>query len=122
MIMDYTVQEVNDNASYIMKLFQGRQMVVWSWGAQKYTAVIYEGMKALRFKVSGFKHKGIVYVCYNGGDDLFEVFTVKRGGSVKMHIEGVYFDMIVDVIDDLVEKGTDSDEVYAKRVKSAYEG
>jgi hypothetical protein len=45
----------------------------------------------------------VVEVVYNEGQDLFDVSFVKANKVVKS-IDGVFFDMLVDVIDDYVEK------------------
>ena len=63
----------------------------------------------IRFKVTGFKFKGIVDVIYNEGRDLFDVSFIKRNKVVKS-IDGVYFDMLVDTIDNFVEKTADYDQ------------
>ena len=63
----------------------------------------------IRFKVQGFKFKGIVEVVYNEGRDLFDVSFIKANKVVKS-IDGVYFDMLVDTIDDFVEKTADYDQ------------
>ena len=63
----------------------------------------------LRFKVSGYKFRGVVDVIYNEGRDLFDVSFIKANKVVKS-IDGVYFDMLVDTIDDFVEKTSDYDQ------------
>ena len=69
----------------------------------------------LRFKVTGFKFRGVVDVIYNEGSDLFDLSFIKRNKVVKS-IDGVFFDSLVEVIDDYVEKTTD----YEKRVAAEY--
>ena len=86
-------------------------MVVWSWGFHKPVAV----KNGLRFNVQGFKFRGVVEVVYNEGQDLFDVSFVKANKVVKS-INGVFFDMLVDVIDDYVEKTAD----YEKNVAAEY--
>jgi len=65
--------------------------------------------------VQGFKFKGTVEVVYNEGRDLFDLSFIKRNKVVKS-INGVFFDSLVEVIDDYVEKTTD----YEKRVAAEY--
>jgi len=86
-------------AKYIMSILKTQLMVVWSWGFHKPMAL----ENGLRFKVQGFKFRGVVEVVYNEGQDLFDVSFVKANKVVKS-IDGVFFDMLVDVIDDYVEK------------------
>ena len=98
-------------AQYIMSILKTQLMVVWSWGFNSPTAV----KNGLRFKVQGYKFRGVVEVVYNEGSDLFDVSFVKGSGDTQS-IEGVYFDMLVEVIDNHVEKTSD----YEKRVKAEY--
>ncbi len=98
-------------AKYIMSILKTQLMVVWSWGFHKPMAV----ENGLRFKVQGFKFRGIVEVVYNEGHDLFDVSFIKANKVVKS-IDGVFFDVLVDTIDNYVEKAAD----YEKRVKAEY--
>ena len=98
-------------AQYIMSILKAKLMVVWSWGFNSPMAI----PNGLRFKVQGFKFRGVVEVAYNGGKDLFEVSFIKRGKVVEV-ITDVYFDVLVDVIDGKVEKTAD----YKERVEQTY--
>ena len=98
-------------AKYIMSIFKTQLMVVWSWGFHKPVAI----ENGLRFKVQGFKFRGVVEVRYNEGHDLFDVSFIK-GGKVVKKVEDVFFDMLVDVIDNYVEKTPD----YEQRVRQEY--
>lgn len=69
----------------------------------------------LRFKVQGFKFRGVVEVVYNEGKDLSEVSFIKRGKVVEV-VDDIYFDMLVDVIDTEVEKTSD----YKERIEREY--
>ena len=98
-------------AKYIMSILKTQLMVMFSWGFNSPVAI----QNGLRFKVQGFKFKGVVEVVYNEGRDLFDVSFIKRNKVVKS-IDGVYFDMLVDTIDDFVEKTSD----YKERVAAEY--
>ena len=98
-------------AKYILSIFKTQLMVVYSWGFHKPMAL----ENGLRFKVTGFKFRGIVDVVYNEGRDLFDVRFVKANKIVDS-FDGVYFDTLVDLIDSYVEKTTD----YEKRVAAEY--
>ena len=98
-------------AKYILSIFKTQLMVVWSWGYHQPIAI----ENGLRFKVQGFKFKGIVEVAYNEGRDLFDVRFIKANKVVNT-IEGIFFDMLVDTIDDYVEKTSD----YNQRVAAEY--
>lgn len=98
-------------AKYIMQILKTQLMVVWSWGFHNARAID----SGLRFNVQGYKFRGVVEVVYNEGQDLFDVSFIK-GGKVVKTIGGVYFDMLVDIIDYHVERTTD----YEQRVKQTY--
>ena len=98
-------------AKYIMSILKTQLMVVWSWGFHQPVAI----ENGLQFKVQGFKFRGVVQVVYNEGRDLFDVRFLKANKVVNT-IEGVFFDMLVDVIDDFVEKTAD----YEQRVAAEY--
>ena len=98
-------------AKYIMTILKTQLMVVWSWGFHQPVAI----ENGLQFKVQGFKFRGIVEVVYNEGSDLFDLSFVKRNKVVKS-IDGVFFDSLVEVIDDFVEKTAD----YEQRVAVEY--
>ena len=98
-------------AKYIMSILKTQLMVMFSWGFHQPVAI----ENGLQFKVQGFKFRGIVEVVYNEGRDLFDVRFLKANKVVNT-IEGVFFDMLVDTIDDYVEKTTD----YEKRVAAEY--
>ena len=99
-------------AKYIMQILRSQLMVMWSWGFNSPIAV----KNGLRFKVQGFKFRGIVEVVYNEGSDLFDVSFIKAGKVIKT-IYGVFFDMLVETIDYYVEKTVD----YEKRVREEYQ-
>ena len=98
-------------AKYIMTILQTQLMVVYSWGFHKPMAL----QNGLRFKVQGFKFRGIVDVVYNESQDLFDVSFIKANKVVNV-VNGVFFDMLIDVIDDFVERTPD----YDKRVAAEY--
>ena len=94
-----------------MSILKTQLMVVWSWGFHQPVAI----ENGLQFKVQGFKFRGVVSIVYNEGSDLFDLSFIKAGKVVKS-IDGVFFDMLVDTIDDYVEKTSD----YEKRVAAEY--
>ena len=98
-------------ARYIMSILKTRLMVVFSWGFNKPVAL----NNGLRFRVQGYKFHGVVDVIYNEGSDLFDLRFLKANKVVNT-IDGVFFDMLVDTIDDYVENTPD----YDQRVKQQY--
>lgn len=73
---------------------------VWSWGARAWTKM---NAYCLRFTVSGHHHKGHVYIVVNGRDE-FVIYLTSNRGKIKLVIEGIYLDNIIEVIDDKVER------------------
>ena len=98
-------------AKRIMSILRTQLMVVWSWGFNSPIAI----ENGLRFKVQGFKFRGIVEVTYDEGADLFNIFFIKRNKVVEV-VNGVFFDMLVEVIDSTVERTAD----YKERVREEY--
>lgn len=92
-------------AKYIMSILKTQLMIVWSWGFHQPVAI----ENGLRFRVQGFKFRGVVEVVYNEGRDLFDVRFLKANKVVNT-IEGLFFDMLVDTIDDYVERVPDYDK------------
>ncbi|MDD3321199.1 MAG: hypothetical protein PHS59_07130 [Paludibacter sp.] len=99
-------------ADYIYSILKSQHLVMMSWGFQS-PVVISLG---LRFKVNGFLLKGSVHILYNGGSDLFDISFVKEDGTLKNTLVGIYFDQLVEVIDNHVEKV----ENYNERVNQEY--
>lgn len=98
-------------AKYIMSILKTQLMIVWSWGFHNPVAL----ENALRFRVNGFKFRGVIEIAYNESSDLFDVSFIKANKVVN-RIDGVFFDMLINVIDDFVEKTSD----YKERVTAEY--
>ena len=78
------------------------------WGATAFTVDNARKPRILRFKVSGMKHKGHVYIFLNGSD-LYDVYLTSVYGKI-VDISGdmgLYFDDLTDWIDDRIEKQPD---------------
>lgn len=82
--------------------------VLMSWGIKEFTAMVYNGMPALRIKVNGRLHTGYVIVALNGSD-YYEVYLLHGTTAVYVN-EEVCFDELGDVIDRAIEKGADENE------------
>lgn len=98
-------------AKYILSILTTQLMVMWSWGFHQPIAI----ENGLRFKVQGYKFKGIVEVVYNEAHDLFDVKLIKANKVVKT-IHDVFFYMLADTIDYYVERTSD----YEQRVRKQY--
>jgi len=96
----------------IYSILKRELCIIWSWGIHSFKAID----NGLMFKVEGFKHKGYVTVTYNEGADLFEVAILTSKMETKNLVTGIYYDQLVEIIDNEVEKVSD----YEKRVKQEY--
>lgn len=99
-------------ANYILDIFKTNLSVVFSWGFNSPIAL----ENGLKFTVNGFKHKGNVAVRYNEGLDLFDVEILTSENELIETIDGVYFDQLIEVIDNRVELV----ENYEQAVKNEY--
>lgn len=99
-------------ANYILSILRTDLNIVWSWGFNSPKPLD----NGLTFKVQGFLHKGWVVIKYNEGSDLFDIKLFSDQLEEVKFIEGVYFDELIDVIDDAVE----CCENYDQRVKDKY--
>ena len=99
---------------YIYTILKRDQVIMWSWGFHNPQAL--PNNNGLIFRVEGFKHKGWVQVKYREGKDLFVVILLNNKYSELHRFEDVYFDELVDVIDNAVERTSD----YDKRVREQY--
>ena len=99
-------------SKYIISILKTNLPVIMSWGFTRPIGI----ENGLRFSVNGFKHKGNVVVRYNEGMDLFDVEIITSENEVIETIDGVYFDQLIEVIDNRVELV----ENYDQAVKDEY--
>lgn len=88
--------------------------VIWSWGARNWQAVGenqieglgHDYLGALKFNVSGHHHKGHVIISLALNDTYTVSIGYVRKGEMKpkKQLEGLHFDQIGDVVDEMVEK------------------
>ncbi len=94
-----------DMPKYILSILQSQPTIVWSWGAHDWASCRIQEKEGLRFSVQGFKYKGDVAVLYDEGADAFEIVLLNR--TPEHVVSPVYFDELVDRIDELVERVAD---------------
>ena len=102
--------------------------VLLSWGISKAFATqisvalgndeIY--MAALAIQVQGFCYDGLVLIAYDEGSDYYRIYTRSKDGSLDQKFMDVGFDQMSELLDQLIEKGTMSDEEYFSRVSQEY--
>jgi hypothetical protein len=89
----------------LMSLLQSDRNVWWSWGAHNFIVDNTKEPRMFRMLVQGNHHKGHVYIFLNGSD-LFDVYLTTNRGTIKHRTDemGIYFDQLVEWIDDRVER------------------
>ena len=110
--MNDITQEDIDLGKYILQILKSDTVILMSWGFNS-PIVIKMG---LRFSVSGFLLMGSVSVKYNEGSDLFDLTFYTKDMQIRNTLEGIYFDQLVEVIDDQVERVNN----YSDRVNQEY--
>ena len=95
--------------------------VILSWGLHGIGAGYVDngsGFKCpcLLFKVSGLLHDGYVAIAYNEGSDLYDVCLFDHSGNrVGDWHHGIYFDVMGNLIDSIVERSPEwTDEQYCQ--------
>lgn len=115
---NYTASQVNEIVMTINAQINAttRKSIIWSWGVSRRFATIYNDMASLGLRVSGCLHKGYVYVAYDEGCDLYNVYIVNMKGVVKNESLGVFCDEIGAVIDAMIERAPEiTDDEYKTR-------
>lgn len=82
-----------------MHVLTANKPIYWSWG-------VHNGIcsnKWLAFKVQGHHHRGWVLITL-GWEDLYKVTLMTSKGRIVSETEGLYFDQLVEHIDNKVEK------------------
>ena len=109
-----------ETADYIWRVIRASGCICWSWGVYALQPTIHRNMPALAFSVNGFKHKGRVYIALNQGLDLLEIFLINSEGKEVKHIEEIFIDDLVSVLDKYIETDNDKSENYKEKVKEIY--
>ena len=95
------------NVQELMQLLKMDISIFWSWGAHNFTVDSTKRTRMFRMNVQGNHHKGHVYIFVNGMD-LFDVYLTSTSGIIKHPekdiIKDLYFDQLVEVIDNRIER------------------
>lgn len=83
-----------------IKVITYNKTIYWSWGVSK--LYNFEG-KGLLLKVNGNHHKGYVLITL-AWDDTYEVHIISTHGNVKSSHTDIYFDVLAETIDNLIER------------------
>ena len=96
----YSLTKDTFNVKETMSLLRHNLPIYWSWGVSSVTNV---SDKGLLLKVNGHHHKSYVFITL-AFDDTYTVHIISNRGNVLNTYEMVYFDMLVEVIDNRIEK------------------
>jgi hypothetical protein len=93
------------NLNELLQLLQTNQYIFWSWGAYAFRVNSKKNPKFFRMRVKGHHHKGHVYIFLNGMD-MFDVYLTTIKGKIvdKTPEMGIFFDQLVEWIDNKIEK------------------
>jgi hypothetical protein len=83
-----------------LQVLRHNPTIYWSWGVSKLVNV---DNKGLLMKVNGHHHKGYVFVTL-GYEDLYKVHILSTHGNLKQSFDGIWFDMLTEVIDNRIER------------------
>lgn len=97
-----------DMANYILSILKTQITVMLSWGVSDFRAL--PKNEGLIFHTSGFKHDGWVKVVYSEADDAFNIFYMNNSMETLMVQNEIYVDVLVNTIDEAVEKTKDYDK------------
>ena len=111
--LQYSHEDVAENrdlemARYIWSILKTQLTIIMSWGIDLDSIRVVS--LGIQFHVQGLKHTGYVKVVLNEGKDLFEVSLLSDNGECVKCLDEVYLDMLVDTIDQAVEKTEDYEE------------
>ena len=118
--LQYSHEDVAENrdlemARYIWSILKTQLTIIMSWGIDPGSIKVVD--LGIQFHVQGFKHTGYVKVALNEGKDLFEISLLSDDGECVKFLDEVYLDMLVDTIDQAVEKTEDYEERLAEYCK-----
>jgi hypothetical protein len=87
------------NVNETLLLISHNKPIYWSWGVEKRINIRDGG---LLIKVKGRKFKGFVNIVL-AWDDLYKVHLIKNNGEVLKTLSDIYFDCLVEIIDNEIE-------------------
>jgi len=100
----FNFSEIKDSVRHcyvqeVVNLLNTQRMKFWSWGSNNFVNLYDKGLK---FTVRAQRHYGYVYIVVNGMD-LYDVYLVSIKGNLKKKLEDIYFEDLVDTIDNEIE-------------------
>lgn len=92
--------DVRFNPQETMKVLTHNIQIYWSWGVSRKHNLEDRG---LLLKVNGHHHKGYVLITLCG-NDTYTVHIISTHGNTLNTYKEVYFDDLVEIIDNRIEK------------------
>jgi hypothetical protein len=89
--------------SETLQVLTHNKTIYWSWGVNE---LLNCNNKGLLMKVNGHHHKDYVLVTL-GWDDTYNIYFLDNDMNIPNEnekIEGIYFDQLVEVIDNRIER------------------
>jgi hypothetical protein len=99
----HSLKKMEFNVKETMSVLTYNKPIYWSWGVSNITNI---DNKGLVMKVNGHHHKGYVFITLDWSD-TYIVHIISTHGNILNTYEMVYFDMLVEVIDNRIEKIAD---------------
>ncbi len=88
------------NTQETMQVLTYNKPIYWSWGVEsKYNI----NNKGLLLKVTGRHHRGLVLITLDW-NDTYTVYIINMRKVILQTFEMVYFDQLVEIIDNRIEK------------------
>jgi hypothetical protein len=94
------LMERSFNLQETLKVLTNNLMIYFSWGVSQKINV---DNKGLLLKVNGHFHKSYVFITLSHLD-LYDVHIISSHGNILDQYKGIYFDQLVEVIDNRIEK------------------
>ena len=88
------------NTSETLQVLTHNKTIYWSWGV---SGLFNCADKGLLMKVNGHHHKQYVLITLDW-DDTYKIDYLNRNMKVIDTHEGIYFDQLVEVIDNRIER------------------
>ena len=97
--IDYLYQREFDTSQTLQVLTHNKP-IYWTWGVSQ---LFNCNNKGLLMKVNGHHHKQYVLIVL-GWDDTYNIHYLNRNLREIDKTEGIYFDQLVEVIDNRIER------------------
>jgi hypothetical protein len=93
------------NLDETLLVLRSNRPIFWSWGVSKLLKVESQKQEeiGLVMKVNGHHHKSWVLITLSW-DDTYTIHIINNVGRVLNIYENIYFDQLVEVIDNRIEK------------------